>query len=625
MTEVEEGRSLESEEISAEKPKKRKRKFVSMDDDDDHVLIPSRLYKGVTLSLMNPLYLLRLGPGNIRWGSRERLCSLLQKLVRQHNWAEASGVLSVLLKGTCNVVSCSTLNRLKFSVSMELIKHVQGNHVKLTRIRDIYEIWMRRIRSKRVRLEERLLVQLEFILLYLMHGNVEDAHQAALSLMKENKLTNHPMSNLIIGLTFFQLWYSNLPEEVKLKDLDQGISSQSETSEERFSNQVENTEGNNEFYSHEAHSSLQYDSDTSVMNGKRIAAEASNKPQIELSAKIDVNPQSKSLTQDVQQQSFQSNSTGNDICFYDYGSYMPDPSIFSALEGLESWLLPVRLPHSSEKLIHLHRQMLNNHYKDAMKYFQLALYSTPPVLTALLPLIQLLLIGGQVNEALREIEKFCNSLNAPFPFRLKASLLGCFNSNDSVLLATSFEDILKKDPTCHLSLAKLVSMHQNGDYSPESLVEMIALHLDAAYAESETWGEFALCFLKLSQYGEDRLSACLNGKENKPKPKYSFRYNRTPEIFTVGSSGKAWRLRCRWWLMRHFSKKMLASEINSGDLQLLTYKAACASHIYGHGIDYVVKAYARVKEVNNRDLLLFLQNHFQNSVRIFLNFKDRSE
>lgn len=152
--------------------------------------------------------------------------------------------------------------------------------------------------------------------------------------MKENELRNHPMSNLIIGLTFFQLWYSNLPEEVKLKDLDQGIPSQSETSEERFSNQVGNTEGNSEFYSHEAHSSLQYDSDTSVMNGKRIAAEANNKPQIELAAKIDVNPQSKSLTQDVQQQSFQSNSTGNDACFYDYGSYMPDPSIFSALGEL---------------------------------------------------------------------------------------------------------------------------------------------------------------------------------------------------------------------------------------------------------------------------------------------------
>ena len=62
--------------------------------------------------------------------------------------------------------------------------------------------------------------------------------------------------------------------------------------------------------------------------------------------------------------------------------------IFLVSEGLESWLMPLQLPHSSENFVHLHRQMLNNHYNDAVKYLRLALYSATPLSAALLPLVQ---------------------------------------------------------------------------------------------------------------------------------------------------------------------------------------------------------------------------------------------
>lgn len=54
-------------------------------------------------------------------------------------------------------------------------------------------------------------------------------------------------------------------------------------------------------------------------------------------------------------------------------------------------MLPLQLPdpeENCEALINLHRGMLNDYYMDAIKYFQLALYSTPPLLVALLPLVQ---------------------------------------------------------------------------------------------------------------------------------------------------------------------------------------------------------------------------------------------
>ena len=106
----------------------------------------------------------------------------------------------------------------------------------------------------------------------------------------------------------------------------------------------------------------------------------------------------------------------------------------------------------------------------------------------------------------------------------------------------------------------------SGDYDAASLLEMIALHLDATYAEFDIWREFALCFLKLSQCEEDRMSVCLDGNEGKHKPKYAVRFNRIPNIFIEGKSGKTWRFRCRWWLTRHFSKNLINSEVAAGTL-----------------------------------------------------------
>jgi hypothetical protein len=58
----------------------------------------------------------------------------------------------------------------------------------------------------------------------------------------------------------------------------------------------------------------------------------------------------------------------------------------------------------------------------------------------------------------------------------------------------------------------------------------------------------------------------------------------------------------------------------TGDLQLLTYKAACASHMYGREFNYVVEAYNCLERENDRDLFLFLQTHRQNSIGIYSNF-----
>ncbi|KAK4387110.1 hypothetical protein Sango_2581600 [Sesamum angolense] len=229
---------------------------------------------------------------------------------------------------------------------------------------------------------------------------------------------------------------------------------------------------------------------------------------------------------------------------------------------------------------------------------------------------KMLLLGDQVHEALNELETLFHSSETVLQLRLKASLLEHFDSGNYVKLSTCFEDILKKDPTCNDSLARLVLMHRRGDYETENLVEMLALHLDSSYGMCETWQELASCFLKLSQCEGDRVSTCFGGSDRYNEG-YLDHSNKIPELFTNGESGKTWRLRSRWWLNRHFHDRILISDNESGDLTLLTYKAAAASHIYGRHFEYVVKTTEIIEKENDMELYSFLQTHILNSVGFY--------
>lgn len=51
----------------------------------------------------------------------------------------------------------------------------------------------------------------------------------------------------------------------------------------------------------------------------------------------------------------------------------------------------------------------------------------------------------------------------------------------------------------------------------------------------------------------------------------------------------------------------------TGNLELWTYKAACASHMYGSNYKYVGEVYNLLEKQNDKDLLLFLKRHMKNS------------
>ena len=90
------------------------------------------------------------------------------------------------------------------------------------------------------------------------------------------------------------------------------------------------------------------------------------------------------------------------------------------------------------------------------------------------------------------------------------------------------------------------------------------MHLEATYSGYNTWSEFASCLLQISRCEEDRASMCVDGDEADSKESYGATFSRIPDMFVRGISGKTWKLRCKWWLNRHFSKETLAFEMSAG-------------------------------------------------------------
>ncbi|KAF6149435.1 hypothetical protein GIB67_016973 [Kingdonia uniflora] len=89
--------------------------------------------------------------------------------------------------------------------------------------------------------------------------------------------------------------------------------------------------------------------------------------------------------------------------------------------------------------------------------------------------------------------------------------------------------------------------------------------------------------------------------------------------FRNEGSRKSWKLRLIWWSARHFSSNVRTSEIKSGDLLLLTFKAACASHLYGPAFEYSASVYSYLEKKESLDKISFLQGHVENSINFFDN------
>ncbi|GAB2278000.1 hypothetical protein Dimus_012700 [Dionaea muscipula] len=573
----------------------------------------AKFTRRIERSLTKPSYTLTLGPTDVRQKNRGRLRYLLYKLVRGHNWKEASGVLSTLLKGTCRERSLLN-NRMKYWVAMELLSHLESDNIKPNKIKNIFHLWRNKVGS----IKKDLYVQLEFIIYCLTQGDLDEAHQAAVGLMSEAKCERDPLSNLVLGLTFFQLWYTKLPEEIKLSSFDVScVSEELETSSVELHEPVKNQERDHTISANDLYSQLHSNSEASIRNDKHFSMDFNDGLKQEVVENDTFH--NRDRVEQLQPQVLSLNTV--EMNEEEEGSLPFDdatkhPSVFFA-NGIHPSLLPLKLPDSDENIeefLSFYDGFFNDHYNRALQCLDLAITSTPPLSEALLPLIQLLLLRDQLEYALNVLRNFCPIADTTLPFRIRAHLVECFHCGTYAELRTCYEAIMKMDPTCKHSVKRLLMLTKIGEYEPHQLLEMIALHLEATYADSDIWKEFASCLLKISQSEEDTMSTCTNGEGTRGEQGSNIHLSRIPAGFTVGITGKNWELRCKWWLKRHFSNKILASEMKAGEIQLMVSKAACACHFYGPESEYVVEVSAALRDSDDESMLMFLQMHIAHAI-----------
>lgn len=142
--------------------------------------------------------------------------------------------------------------------------------------------------------------------------------------MQEHESVNDPMSNMIIGLTFRQLWFSTIPEEIQWRD---SLQFHSPIRSDRL---ISNSDGCSVSSSHGDGASYRSNSETSVMNDKLVHVDSEGHTE----ASFEVDHDIKVESQNFEAQDFCVNSAEkdeNEASFSDNGGHQYYVSIFSAL------------------------------------------------------------------------------------------------------------------------------------------------------------------------------------------------------------------------------------------------------------------------------------------------------
>lgn len=109
-----------------------------------------------------------------------------------------------------------------------------------------------------------------------------------------------------------------------------------------------------------------------------------------------------------------------------------------------------------------------------------------------------------------------------------------------------------------------------GYYNTIELLEAIALHLDSVNGKPCIWEELVSCFLRLfsewtTDYG-DCMSCNVQGDATfTASSKFSC-------VFFEQNTRETWKVRCTWWMNRHFSQSICTSETLTGTCLLLDMK-----------------------------------------------------
>ncbi|XP_051203965.1 uncharacterized protein [Lolium perenne] len=544
------------------------------------------------------------------WLNRGRLGRLLHNLTRTHRWRDAAGVFSALLPAFQHPDSSEEAHSI-FVAAMDIHRKLEedsgnvhgGKRRYYLRTEKIFNVWLPRLVWLPTSAKKHL-VKLERALFYLSQEKIDDAYNSTRALIAKDGLQMEPTLNLIHGLISYDKWYSGLPKDMQLEELD--VYNEACTTSEASNGHEESglQDSSNDSIDVDDASFRPCSSESSINNGNIDKKQKIYKKYFPVySVK-----ENDSVCSDVKE-----------VGCTDFRSVFFSTSD-SPTCGLEKSLLPLRLKRAagtsndSFDSYWKYKSTPNHFYADAERCLRVALHSSPPVMAALVPLIQILLLGDKLKEALCELEKVCHSSTTALPFRLRGRLVEYFDQNQVSTISSCYEEALRRDPTCSYSVKKLIEMHRKGYYNTVRLLESIASHLDSVNGKPFIWEELVSCFLRLfsdrTTENEDCFSCNVEGDaEINASSSLS-------SVFCEQHTRESWKLRCKWWMNHHFSQNNYMSETEEGDCKLLACKAACASHLFGPRFQYVKAVEGYLSKQEAKDEFGLLSRNMENSVKL---------
>lgn len=149
--------------------------------------------------------------------------------------------------------------------------------------------------------------------------------------MQERGFESNSLLNLIVGLTFYELWYSAIPKDMQLGELSKsGSPMQSQVSEGRRYLSVENYEGYEAVEAQDRNFPLECDSITSIGNEKD-GLKVQNNQSKDVFMEVDYKEQEKTPVPGFQAQGFYikpSESSGHEGSSPNHIDHIPTASIF---------------------------------------------------------------------------------------------------------------------------------------------------------------------------------------------------------------------------------------------------------------------------------------------------------
>ncbi|MCO5573757.1 hypothetical protein L7F22_027531 [Adiantum nelumboides] len=337
---------------------------------------------------------------------KSALDSLLNDLLLRYRWPKVAGVLSVLLRPLLAERDWSTEYSQYFWAAMEVTRQLegltQGNDFKF---RKMYQIFLDKqpkgpwSRSK----ADAGVVRLELALHLLSQGQFEDANLASEPFMDVPPYRDHSLANLVHGLIHYYQWFNLIKQKVE-QELGRVAMRIGEKEDVDFS---EGVGENDNVFNHSYKADHSNDRYTFRLDDDLHSEETSTLEHGSRSSQMLKEPVPHIVKEETLWNIY--DDADEDI---EKGYIRKARVLYN--KDLDEKLFPFKLPRQywgKDYVLSTQTATQKNSHSIAVKHLRDALSLENNSTAALLPLVQLLLAGADIEGTFSEIDKCCKKFS----------------------------------------------------------------------------------------------------------------------------------------------------------------------------------------------------------------------